>query len=123
MVRSLGVLIFRVNRVLHLSLESALLWRQTVCMTERAGWYGLSSVPLYDMTLCLPHITCMCSSTLHAVISKRLIEGQSTTMKIVSSSITLQPLYNMFRYNTVLDITWFKDGSQKCIDYIGHFSI
>ena len=31
---------------------------------------------------------------------------------------TLQPLYNMARYNTVLDITRFKDGSQKCIDYI-----
>ena len=31
---------------------------------------------------------------------------------------TLQPLYNMVRYNTVLDIAWFKDGSQKCIDYI-----
>ena len=27
-------------------------------------------------------------------------------------------LYNPVRYNTVLDITWFKDGSQKCIDYI-----
>ena len=32
--------------------------------------------------------------------------------------ITLQPLYNTVRYNTVLDITRFKDGSQKCIDYI-----
>ena len=36
---------------------------------------------------------------------------------------TLQPLYNMVRYNMVLDntvfvITQFKDGSQKCIDYI-----
>ena len=31
---------------------------------------------------------------------------------------TLQPLYNTVRYNTVLDITWFKDGSQKCIYYI-----
>ena len=31
---------------------------------------------------------------------------------------TLQPLYNRVRYNTVLDITRFKDGSQKCIDYI-----
>ena len=31
---------------------------------------------------------------------------------------TLQPLYNMVRYNTILDITQFKDGSQKCIDYI-----
>ena len=31
---------------------------------------------------------------------------------------TLQPLYNTVRYNTVLDITPFKDGSQKCKDYI-----
>ena len=31
---------------------------------------------------------------------------------------TLQPLYNTVRYNTVLDITLFKGGSQKCIDYI-----
>ena len=26
--------------------------------------------------------------------------------------------YNTVHYNKVLDITWFKDGSQKCIDYI-----
>ena len=31
---------------------------------------------------------------------------------------TLQPLYNTVRYNMVLDITQFKDRSQKCIDYI-----
>ena len=31
---------------------------------------------------------------------------------------TLQPLYNTVHYNTVLDITRFEDGSQKCIDYI-----
>ena len=31
---------------------------------------------------------------------------------------TLQPLYNTVHYNRVLDITRFKDGSQKCIDYI-----
>ena len=31
---------------------------------------------------------------------------------------TLQPLYNMICYNTVLDITRFKFGFQKCIDYI-----
>ena len=30
----------------------------------------------------------------------------------------IQPLYNRVRYNTVLDITRFKDGSQKCIDHI-----
>ena len=33
-------------------------------------------------------------------------------------SNTLQPLYNMVHYNTVLDVTRFKDGSQKCIGYI-----
>ena len=38
--------------------------------------------------------------------------------KIVKNITTLQPLYNTVRYNTVLDITRFKDGSQKCIDYI-----
>ena len=31
---------------------------------------------------------------------------------------TLQPLYSKVCYNTVLDLAWFKDGSQKCIDYI-----
>ena len=31
---------------------------------------------------------------------------------------TLQSLYDMVRYNMVLDTTQFKDGSQKCIDYI-----
>ena len=41
-----------------------------------------------------------------------------------SISNTLQPLYNTVRYNTIFDITRFKDGSQKCIDYIainGHY--
>ena len=31
---------------------------------------------------------------------------------------TLQPLYNTVCYNMILNITLFKDGSQKCIDYI-----
>ena len=31
---------------------------------------------------------------------------------------THKPLYNTVRYNTVWDITRFKDGPQKCIDYI-----
>ena len=35
-----------------------------------------------------------------------------------SHNNTLQPLYNTVCYNTVLDIARFKDGSQKCIDYI-----
>ena len=35
---------------------------------------------------------------------------------------THQPLYNTISYNTVLYITRFKDGSQKCIDYIEKWS-
>ena len=35
-----------------------------------------------------------------------------------SDIYTPQPLYNTVHYNTFLDITRFKDGSQKCIDYI-----
>ena len=31
---------------------------------------------------------------------------------------TLQPPYNTVCYNMVLDIIRFKDGSQKCIDYV-----
>ena len=38
--------------------------------------------------------------------------------KLKGLNNTLQLLYNMVRYNTVLDITGFKEGSQKCIDYI-----
>ena len=38
-------------------------------------------------------------------------------MKALSAA-TLHPLYNTVPYNTVLDITWFKVGSQKCIHYI-----
>ena len=41
-----------------------------------------------------------------------------THRRIKKYQYTLQPLYNMVRYNTVLDITQFKGGSQKCIDYI-----
>ena len=29
-----------------------------------------------------------------------------------------KPLYNTVCYNMVLDITWFEDGPQKCIDDI-----
>ena len=39
-------------------------------------------------------------------------------VKVREETDTLQPLYNTVRYNTVLDITWVKDGSQKYIDYI-----
>ena len=34
------------------------------------------------------------------------------------SIYTPQPLYNMVRFNMVLDKMRLKDGPQKCIDYI-----
>ena len=37
-------------------------------------------------------------------------------MIVVTKQNTPQPLYNTVHYNMVLDITWFKDGSQKCKD-------
>ena len=40
------------------------------------------------------------------------------TTYVSAISYTLQPLYNMVRYSTGFDMTWFKDGSPKCIDYI-----
>ena len=43
---------------------------------------------------------------------------QFKTKALHKNTNTLQPLHNTVRYNTVLDITRFKDGSQKCIDYI-----
>ena len=42
----------------------------------------------------------------------------STVYVLKKKMSTLQSLYNTVRYNTDLDITRFKDGSQKCIDYI-----
>ena len=47
---------------------------------------------------------------------KKNVPVESLYAKIIGAcetNGTLQPLYN-----TVLDITRFKDGSQKCIDYI-----
>ena len=44
-----------------------------------------------------------------------VIRSQTVFSNII---ITLQTLYNTVRYNTVLAITRFKDGSQKYIDYI-----
>ena len=45
-------------------------------------------------------------------------EKKSSLSSSVSYTYTLQPPYNTVHYNTVLDITRFKDGFQKCIDYI-----
>ena len=43
---------------------------------------------------------------------------QHWPMEVPILRFTLQPLYKTVRYKTVLDITRFKDGSQKCIGYI-----
>ena len=45
------------------------------------------------------------------------IQSDNACTYIYIYSDTLQPLYNTVHYNRVLDITRFKDGSQKCIDY------
>ena len=47
-----------------------------------------------------------------------ILRAYSIFHQINENNNTLQPFYNTARYNTVLDITLFKDGSQKCIDYI-----
>ena len=54
------------------------------------------------------------------LVSLRLFISQFCTVDILSigAPYTLQSPYNTVRYNTVLDITRFKDGSQKYIDYI-----
>ena len=44
------------------------------------------------------------------------VYSQKSLDKLCKCIDTLQPLYNTVCYNTVLDITWFKDGSRKCID-------
>ena len=49
--------------------------------------------------------------------NRRLQVANFSVAQLILQS-TLQPLYNTVRYNTVLDITRFKDGSQKYIDYI-----
>ena len=54
---------------------------------------------------------CQRGDNLHEM-SKPVFPGKN------KKNITLQPLYNTVRYNTVLHITRFKDGSKKCIDYI-----
>ena len=41
-----------------------------------------------------------------------------TTRQGAIHASTPKPLSNTVRYNIVLDTTQFKDGSQKCIDYI-----
>ena len=49
---------------------------------------------------------------------ERIKKGNAYSHAMTHVHGTLQALYNTVRYNTDLDITQFKDGSQKCIDYI-----
>ena len=50
----------------------------------------------------------------HAVLS----QGDFSLLNFFGLLNTHKPLYNTLHYNIVLDITQFKDGPQKCIDYI-----
>ena len=51
-----------------------------------------------------------CTSTVRQPSLHMSAAAASRDITLVS---TLQPLYNTVHYNTVLDITRFKDGSQK----------
>ena len=51
-------------------------------------------------------------------LSVKLMTYQIMLKCVKTHESRLQPLYNTVRYNTVLDITQVKDGSQQCIDYI-----
>ena len=48
--------------------------------------------------------------------------GLPLFLKLFENS-TPKPFYNTIHYNMILDITQFKDGSQKCIDYIEKMTI
>ena len=87
---------------------------------------ALSGSALYVCAILSESLLCKkdsyCNLMLHASMQWLFHTGERPvafwTSWIFFLYITLQPLYNTVRYNTVLDITRFKDGSQKCIDYI-----
>ena len=74
-------------------------------MTYRPMWLG---VLLY-----VNYLTIVCIEMLHKSLLYKI-----TYLHTYLLTTTLQPLNNTVHYNTVLYITRFKDGSQKCIDYI-----
>ena len=99
---------------------------------KNVGWVANSADPdqtclsaVSDMGLCCL-LKCVCQTTLGkydqiwSLKLRYLFQLKSIVIFFYFSMkwYTLQPLYNTVCYNTVLDITWFKDGSQKCIDYI-----
>ena len=47
-----------------------------------------------------------------------MYSGVEYETSFISGAGTHQPLYNTVCYNTILDITQFNNGSQKCLDYI-----
>ena len=60
----------------------------------------------------------MVKSSLSEIILS-LAEALPDTNDVVCTLISIYKLlYNTLCYNTLLEITWFKDGPQKCIDYI-----
>ena len=68
--------------------------------------YRLSIATFYD-----------CINTIYQ-FSKSFLDNIMSIFEEYGAFNTLQPLYNMVHYNTVLDITLFKNGPQKCINYI-----
>ena len=68
-------------------------------------------VSLYDYELLRKNKTSTC-----ILYPKHLSKFENSNHTSLRN--TIQPLYNTVHYNTVRDITRFKDGSQKCKDYI-----
>ena len=97
--------------VLITSVDSFVIPSQTCCgyllEFQKAPNKGLVSTKWYCFLISPKNIYCGYSLEAH-------LEGDSNEYQ----QYTLQPLYNTVCYNTVLDITRFKDGSQKCFDYI-----
>ena len=58
------------------------------------------------------------SAFVFAYAKSRFPHGMAHSYQFSKLKVTHQPLYNTVCYNTILDITQFNNGSQKCIDYI-----
>ena len=67
-------------------------------MTEFLPVFTISCIKLYEVLIDFP--TCFQRD---AIFGLNKIQDEKTC--------THKPLYNTVHYNTVLDITWFKDGS------------
>ena len=110
----------------ELSFSSADSCNRMSCLFEVQGYF-IKTKPLdkYDSRLIITSYIYFCARTITLCQKLPLLlraNNNTLSNNPVKIIYTLQPLYNTVRYNTVLDITRFNDGSQKCIDYIHKWS-